>query len=80
MNRPKLSLRRPLAVLGATFVGLAAAVAVAAPASAHHPEIAGTGCKLEDGSVKVTWTVTNSETEWTAEILEISSPSGAPVS
>jgi LPXTG-motif cell wall-anchored protein len=79
VNRMKPTARRPLAILGGTFLGLAAAVAIAAPASAHHPEIAGTGCKLEDGSVKVTWTVSNSETEWTAEIKEISSPSAAPV-
>lgn len=58
MIRPKLSLRRPLAVLGATFVGLAAAVAVAAPASAHHSEIKVVGdCDTNTGNWVVTWTV-----------------------
>jgi hypothetical protein len=79
VNRPKLSLRRPLAVLGAAFVGLAAAVAVAAPASAHHSIIEGTGCRLANGDVKVTWTVNNSESEWEGKITEVSTPSGTPI-
>lgn len=58
MIRPKLSLRRPLAVLGAAFVGLAAAVAVAAPASAHHSTVEPSAiCDTATGEWVVTWTV-----------------------
>ncbi|WP_329108317.1 cell wall anchor protein [Micromonospora sp. NBC_01699] len=58
MIRPKLSLRRPLAVLGATFVGLAAAVAVAAPASAHISVPSGSAvCDTDAGEWVVTWKV-----------------------
>lgn len=80
MIRPKLPLRRPLAVTAGLLLGVAGAVALAAPASAHHPEISGTGCKLSDGAIKVVWTVSNSERDWDASIQEISSPSGAPIS
>jgi hypothetical protein len=58
--RPKLSLRRPLAVIGAAVVGLTAAVAVAAPASAHHSEIrVKADCDTSTGEWVVTWTVTS---------------------
>ncbi|MEV4630141.1 cell wall anchor protein [Micromonospora sp. NPDC049523] len=58
MIRPKLSFRRPLAVLGATFVGLAAAVAVAAPASAHISVPSGSAvCDTKTGEWVVTWKV-----------------------
>ncbi|RKR90700.1 hypothetical protein BDK92_5081 [Micromonospora pisi] len=58
MIRPKLSLRRPLAVLGAGVVGLAAALAVAAPASAHHSEVVGKAeCDTTTGEFVVEWTV-----------------------
>lgn len=79
MKPPKLSLGRPLALLGATILGLAAALAVAAPASAHHSIIDGTGCALANGDVKVTWTVNNSETEFEGKITDLSTPSGAPI-
>jgi hypothetical protein len=56
--RPKLSLRRSLAVLGATFLGLTAALAVAAPASAHHSEVkVKADCETATGEWVVTWTV-----------------------
>ena len=48
MIRSKLSLRRPLAVLGAAALGLGAATMVASPASAHHPTIYGTYCKIQN--------------------------------
>ncbi|MFC7547602.1 LPXTG cell wall anchor domain-containing protein [Plantactinospora sp. GCM10030261] len=58
MIRPKLSLRRPLAVLGAAFLGLTAAVAVAAPASAHHSEVkVAAECDTKTGEWVVDWTV-----------------------
>jgi hypothetical protein len=56
--RPKLSLRRPLAVLGAAFLGLTAAVAVASPASAHHSEVkVEAECDTTTGEWVLTWTV-----------------------
>ncbi|MEV4755262.1 LPXTG cell wall anchor domain-containing protein [Micromonospora sp. NPDC049559] len=58
MIRPKLSLRRSLAVAGATFIGLAAALAVAAPASAHHSEVkVKSECETATGEWVLTWTV-----------------------
>jgi LPXTG-motif cell wall-anchored protein len=65
-------LRRPLAVAGAAFVGLAAAVAIAAPASAHFTTVAGDyRCVSDTGQWEVTWTVTNSQTDLTAELTEV---------
>ncbi|MCG5450116.1 cell wall anchor protein [Micromonospora hortensis] len=62
MIRPKLSLRRPLAILGAALVGLTGAVAVAAPASAHHTTITATAdCDRLSGERVITWKVENSE-------------------
>ncbi|MFB9234266.1 cell wall anchor protein [Plantactinospora siamensis] len=57
MIRPKLSLRRPLAAVGAVVAGLAAAIAVAAPASAHHSVATPTAECQSDGTYKVTWKV-----------------------
>jgi hypothetical protein len=81
VNRPNLSLRRPLAVLGAAFVGLAAAVAVAAPASAHHPIVTGTAeCDTATGDWKVTWTVANSETDLEGKITAVElTPAGTEI-
>ncbi|MDW5324062.1 cell wall anchor protein [Plantactinospora sp. KLBMP9567] len=71
MIRPKLSLRRSAAVLGAAFLGLGAAVAIAAPASAHHPEIYGKYCKVEgSNNYEFQWTVGNSETI-KAEVIRV---------
>jgi hypothetical protein len=62
--RPKLSLRRPLAVIGAAVVGLTAAVAVATPASAHHPVVTGSVvCEPATGDKVITWVVTHSQTD-----------------
>ncbi|MGW0434002.1 cell wall anchor protein [Micromonospora sp. NPDC003197] len=80
MIRPKLSLRRPLAFLGAVFVGLTAAVAVAAPASAHHTEIKGTVvCEPTTGKKIITWTVTHSETKKYATLVKVTSSIDTPV-
>jgi LPXTG-motif cell wall-anchored protein len=55
----KSPLRRTTAVLAGAIIGMAGAVAFAAPASATHPTITGTSdCVSEDGWT-VTWTVTN---------------------
>ncbi|MEU5914093.1 cell wall anchor protein [Micromonospora sp. NPDC047527] len=62
MIRPKLSLRRPLAVLGAALIGLTGVVAVATPASAHHTTISATAsCDQLSGERVITWKVQNSE-------------------
>ncbi|GAA3726319.1 hypothetical protein GCM10022225_04210 [Plantactinospora mayteni] len=71
MIRPKLSLRRSAAVLGAAFLGLGAAVAIAAPASAHHPEIYGSFCKVQgSNNYEFQWTVGNSE-NIKAEVIRV---------
>ncbi|MFC6017452.1 cell wall anchor protein [Plantactinospora solaniradicis] len=71
MIRPKLSLRRSAAIIGAAFLGLGAAVAVAAPASAHHPEIFGTYCKVQgSNNYEFKWTVGNSE-NIKAEVIQV---------
>ncbi|ASW53984.1 cell wall anchor protein [Plantactinospora sp. KBS50] len=58
MIRPKLSLRRPLAVVGAMLAGLTAAVAVATPASAHHSVISvKADCDTATGEWVTEWTV-----------------------
>ncbi|MEV1287282.1 LPXTG cell wall anchor domain-containing protein [Micromonospora sp. NPDC049679] len=58
MIRPKLSLRRPLAVAGAALVGLTAVVAIAAPASAHHSVVSGQfKCDTATGEFVGKWTV-----------------------
>lgn len=72
MIRPRLSLRRSLAVAGAAALGLAASLAVATPASAHHPIVEGQAiCDTETGNWKVTWTVTNSESDITGTITAV---------
>ncbi|QOC93098.1 cell wall anchor protein [Micromonospora craniellae] len=60
MIRPKLSLRRPLAVLAAALIGMTGAVAVATPASAHHNNISATvACDQLSGERVITWKVEN---------------------
>jgi hypothetical protein len=60
MNRKPRLLRRALAVAGAAFVGLTAAVALATPASAHDSSVAGVAqCDVETGEYVVEWTVTS---------------------
>ncbi|MCZ7376358.1 cell wall anchor protein [Micromonospora sp. WMMC250] len=62
MIRPKLSLQRPLAILGAALIGLTGAVAVAGPASAHHTTITAVAdCDRLTGERVITWKVENSE-------------------
>lgn len=58
MNRKKLSLRRPLGILGAVLLGVTAAAAIASPASAHHSTVAGSvWCNPETGMWDITWAV-----------------------
>ncbi|MER7166213.1 cell wall anchor protein [Micromonospora sp. NPDC000207] len=80
MIRLNSPLRRVVAVTAGALLGFAGAATIAAtPASAHHPIIDGTGCKLKDGSVRVTWTVRNSERQWDAAVVGVWSPSATEV-
>ncbi|MGC4876621.1 cell wall anchor protein [Micromonospora sp. DT43] len=80
MIRPKLSLRRPLAILGAALVGLTGVAAVATPASAHHTEISATvGCDRLTGERVITWKVENSETNKDATLQTVTTTPGTPV-
>ncbi|MGW0503667.1 cell wall anchor protein [Micromonospora sp. NPDC003241] len=72
MIRPKLSLRRPLAVLAAALIGSTGAVALASPASAHHTTISATvACDQRSGERVITWKVVNSERRKTATITNV---------
>ncbi|MFC3505002.1 cell wall anchor protein [Micromonospora krabiensis] len=80
MIRPKLSLRRPLAVLGAVLLGLTGAAAVAAPASAHHTTITATAaCDQLSGERVITWKVENSEVNKDATIRKVTASPATPV-
>jgi LPXTG-motif cell wall-anchored protein len=58
VNRSKSLLRRAVAVAGAAAIGLLGAVAIAAPASAHHSEVVGVPvCNTATGDWVVKWTV-----------------------
>ncbi|GIF73096.1 LPXTG cell wall anchor domain-containing protein [Asanoa siamensis] len=61
MFRIPSALRRPLAVAGAAFLGLAAAVVIGgSPASAHHSTVVGAAeCDTNTGEYVVNWTVTS---------------------
>jgi hypothetical protein len=59
VNLLKSPLRRSTAILAGAVLGLAGAVALAAPASAHFPSISGTATCVKDGEYVVNWVVTN---------------------
>jgi LPXTG-motif cell wall-anchored protein len=71
VNRSKPSLRRSLAILGAMFVGLAAAVSFAAPASAHDANLSGDYKCLPSGHWQVTWTLISGKTDHPANLDEV---------
>lgn len=69
--------RRLFAGVAATAIGVIGAVALASPASAHHPIITGEACKDTTGDWVITWTVTNSETDIEGKITSVTvSPDG----
>jgi LPXTG-motif cell wall-anchored protein len=72
VNSKTSILWRPLALAGATFIGLVAAVALAPPpASAQQATVTGTyRCVPEIAQWEVTWTVRNSQPDVAAEIVE----------
>ena len=78
MNRSKPSLRRPLAALGAAFVGLAAALAFAAPASAHDADLSGDYKCLPSGHWQVTWTLISGTSDHPATLDEVHYQPGNP--
>jgi hypothetical protein len=59
VNLLKSPLRRTTAVLAGAFIGMAGAVALAAPASAHAPTVSANTSCLSDGTWKVDWSVGN---------------------
>lgn len=72
MNPLKSPLHRTTALLAGTLIGLAGAVALAAPASAHHPIIEPTSaCVAPDGSWKASWKLSNSEADLEARVSEV---------
>jgi hypothetical protein len=78
--RPKLSLRRPLAVLAAALIGLTGAAAVATPASAHHTTITATVvCDQLSGERVITWTVANSERRTAATVKKVTAEPSTPI-
>lgn len=69
MTRNSSALRRICAIAGAALAGTAAALVLASPASAHHPDVAGTArCDEATGDWVVNWKVGNSETDITARV------------
>ena len=65
----KSPVRRSAAIVAGALAGLAGAVAIAAPASAHHPTVVPkSACVNPDGTWQVTWAVANSESDITATL------------
>lgn len=80
MNLLKSPLRRTSAIVAGALVGLAGAVALAAPASAHHPIVEPvSACKHLDGTWKVDWKVTNSEWDLEGQIEAVATEPDLPV-
>ncbi|GID97494.1 LPXTG cell wall anchor domain-containing protein [Amorphoplanes digitatis] len=77
----KFPLRRTAAVAAGALIGLSGVVALAGPASAHHPEIlSGTSCVNKDGSWEVTWTIENSEYDLVGKITAVEvTPAGSTI-
>nr|MDT0661530.1 cell wall anchor protein [Micromonospora sp. DSM 115978] len=72
MIRPKSAFRRAAAITAGALIGLAGTVALATPASAHHPIVKGEApCVDADGNWKVNWLVLNSERDLAGEIINI---------
>jgi hypothetical protein len=59
VNLLKSPARRATAILAGAVLGLAGAVALAAPAAAHKPAVTGTTTCVKDGQYIVNWEVTN---------------------
>lgn len=81
MKRFYPPVRRVLVLGGAALAGAAAAVAIASPANAHYPTVAGEAvCDTAAGDWVVTWTVANSETDLEGRVIGVTiTPSGTTV-
>jgi hypothetical protein len=78
VNLLKTPLHRTAATLAGAFLGMAGAVAVAAPASAHHPILRPeSSCANADGTWKVVWEISNSEQDLQGDITEVSPADGS---
>jgi LPXTG-motif cell wall-anchored protein len=76
VNLLKSPLRRTTAALAGAFIGLAGAVAFAAPASAHYTELAGKTDCLENGGWTVDWTLTPKKAPIDGKIVKVEETSG----
>jgi LPXTG-motif cell wall-anchored protein len=80
VNPLKSRLQRTTAVLAGTVLGVAGAVALAAPASAHHTTVTGTTACTPSGDWTVTWKVVNSESNKVGTVKDVVvTPAGKPV-
>jgi len=81
VNRFRSTVRRAAAIAGAALVGTVASLALASPASAHHPIVNGSAvCDAATGQWKVTWVVGNSETDLEGKITKVVlTPDGSTV-
>ncbi len=59
MNLLKTPLRRATALVAGSFIGLAGAVAIAAPASAHYPSASGSTPCVSGDKWKIDWSIGN---------------------
>lgn len=65
--------RRAAAIAASACIGAAGVLALASPASAHHPTVHGEAvCDTTTGEWVITWTVENSEDDLTGEIKQVS--------
>jgi LPXTG-motif cell wall-anchored protein len=79
VNLFKSPLRRTTAVLAGAFIGMAGAVALAAPASAHAPTVTGSTTCVQDGKWTIDWSVGN-DFKKNANVTKITlNPEGATV-
>jgi hypothetical protein len=76
VNLLKSPLRRTTAALAGAFIGLAGAVAFAAPASAHYTELSGKTACLDDGGWKVDWTLTPKKAPIDGKIVKVEETEG----
>lgn len=81
MKQLRPAARRLLSIAAATVAGLAAALVIASPASAHHIDIGVSKTCQQDGTWKVTWTVNNSEDDLAGKVTAVAlTPAGTTVS
>jgi LPXTG-motif cell wall-anchored protein len=80
VNLLKSPLRRTTAALAGAFIGLAGAVAFAAPASAHYTELSGKTDCLQNGGWKVYWTLAPKNAPIDGKIVKVEeTPGGTPL-